>query len=338
MKTDQGYSSGYASSNHTLLRDKRPLLGHLDIELTERCNNACQHCYINLPANDKEAAERELTTLQWQDIIRQAADLGALSIRFTGGEPLLRPDFTELYLYTRRLGMQVILFTNARLITPDLADLLARFPPLKKLEISVYGMHPESYDAVALAPGAYTEFRRGIELLQERGIPYVVKSVLLPPNKAERKEFETWAATLPGMEDLIPGYSVFLDLRARRDSLAKNKRIAGLRFTPEEALTFLTRDEAAYRKGMAQFMQGFLNPPSDRLFNCEAGDSGCVDAFGNYQMCMMLRHPGAVYPLVQGTLREALTEFFPQTYALRATNSEYLRRCAKCFLRGLCEQ
>ena len=35
-------------------------------------------------------------------------------MRFTGGEPLLRPDFEELYLHARRLGMKVLLFTNAR--------------------------------------------------------------------------------------------------------------------------------------------------------------------------------------------------------------------------------
>ena len=64
-----------------------PALTHLDIELTERCNNACQHCYINLPASDMAAKQRELTTQQWQDIIGQAAELGTLSIRFTGGEP-----------------------------------------------------------------------------------------------------------------------------------------------------------------------------------------------------------------------------------------------------------
>ena len=44
----------------------------------------------------------------------------------TGGEPLLRPDFAEIYLYARRLGLKVVLFTNARPITPELADLLAQ--------------------------------------------------------------------------------------------------------------------------------------------------------------------------------------------------------------------
>jgi radical SAM protein with 4Fe4S-binding SPASM domain len=230
-----------------------------------------------------------------------------------------------------------MLFTNGRLITPEVADLLAKVPPLKKVEISVYGMHPESYDAVACASGAFTEFRRGVELLQERQVPFVVKSVLLPPNRAEIAEFEAWAATIPWM-DQGPSYSMFLDLRTRRDAPAKNRLITGLRFSPEEGVALVARREDAYRRGMAQFSTGFMGPPGDKLFSCGAGETGCVDAYGAYQMCMLLRHPDMVYDLHRGTLRQALTEVFPRLRELRVTNLAYLNRCARCFLKGLCEQ
>ena len=102
-----------------------------------------------------------------KDILKQAADLGCQTVRFTGGEPLLREDFTDLYLFARRLGMFVILFTNARLITPELVELFAHIPPGKEIEVTVYGMHAELYDAAAVSPGAFTEFWRGIELLRD---------------------------------------------------------------------------------------------------------------------------------------------------------------------------
>ncbi len=35
---------------------------HLDIELTERCNNACIHCCINRPVGDRRSRARELDT------------------------------------------------------------------------------------------------------------------------------------------------------------------------------------------------------------------------------------------------------------------------------------
>ena len=334
---DRGYSVVRSLAQRPPFGGKGPLLGHLDLELTERCNNACLHCYINRPAHDVRATRREQTAGEWQEILRQAAELGAMSVRFTGGEPLLRHDFADIYLYARRLGLKVMLFTNARLITPELANLLARVPPLKKVEVSAYGMRPESYDAVACVPGAFTEFRRGVELLLERQVPLVIKSVLLPPNRNEMGEFEAWAASLPGM-DRLPAYSMFLDLRARRDSPAKNQRIAALRLTPMEGLALLTRDEGTYLHSMAQMAAQFMGPQEDRLFDCGAGEAGCVDAYGMYQMCLLLRHPNMVYDLKRGTLRHALTEVFTTLRETRATNPAYLERCARCFLKGLCEQ
>jgi len=333
-------------------RDKRPLLGQLDIELTERCNNACIHCLINRLEHDSEARAREMDTAFVKDVLRQAADLGCLTVRFTGGEPLLRDDFEELYLFARRLGLRVILFTNARRITPELAQLLARIPPGRVVEVTVYGMHAASYDVAAASRGAFVEFWRGVELLREYNIPFIVKQSVLPPNRGEIAEFEAFAATLPRMEKM-PGYAMNFDLRARRDNPAKNRFIQTLRLTPDETVAMLARDPN-YRKGMSEFCGKFMGPPGDKLFNCGAGHGACVDAYGNAQMCMGLRDPATVYDLrgdgvgaglapalgrPQGTpLQYALTEFFPRLRETRATNPDYLNRCARCFLKGLCEQ
>ena len=216
---DQPYVEKRILGRQPLWLGAGPLLSHLDIELTERCNNACQHCYINLPVGDAQARASELDTAGWQRVLTQAAALGALSVRFTGGEPLLRQDFAELYLFARRLGLKVTLFTNARLITPELAQLFARIPPLEKIEVTVYGMTPESYDAAAAAPGAYAQFKRGIDLLLEHNVPFIVKGALLPPNRAELEDFEAWAQALPWQVE-PPAVSMFYDLRARRDSPA----------------------------------------------------------------------------------------------------------------------
>ena len=70
-----------------------PILGQLDIELTERCNNDCIHCCINLPMADSAALVRELDTAEVERILEEAASLGALEVRFTGGEPLAAPGF-----------------------------------------------------------------------------------------------------------------------------------------------------------------------------------------------------------------------------------------------------
>lgn len=320
-----------------ILRGKRPLLGQLDIELTERCNNNCIHCCINLPENDADARSREMSTGFVKDLIKQAADLGCLTVRFTGGEPLLRDDLAELYEFTRRLGMQVILFTNARLITPELAALLAKIPPGRVVEVSVYGMSARTYDGVAGEKGAFAEFRRGVDLLLQHKIPFIVKGPMLTFLKDEQEEFEAWAATIPAMEKL-PGYSMNFDLRSRRDDPAKNARVAKLRATPEETVDMVSRNPL-YLKDMKQFCGKFMGPPGDKLFSCGAGHGTCVDAYGKAQLCLPLRDAATVVDLREVTLKTALTESFPaMKKGTVATNPDYLRRCAVCFLKGLCEQ
>lgn len=315
-------------------------LGQLDIELTERCNNDCIHCCLNRPANDADARAREMTTEQVKDVLQQAASLGCLEVRFTGGEPLLRPDLPELYLCARRLGMKVLLFTNARLITPHLAELFTRIPPLVEIEITVYGMRQESYEAVTRVPGSFAQFWRGVNLLLEHDVPFVVKSALLPQNRHEIGEFEAWAQTIPWMI-VPPGYSMFFDLRHRRDDADKNRLIESLRTSPQDALAVLARDEAEYRDGMVEFAAKFMGPPGDQLFGCGAGCGICVDAYGRAQPCMGIRAPELTYEAVgangHSPLRDALDQF-SRLREVRATNPDYLCRCARCFLKGLCEQ
>ncbi len=315
-----------------------PILATLDIELTERCNCSCMHCYINLPPDDEHAVQRELSAEDVKEILREAASLGCLRVRLTGGEPLLREDFVELYLFARRLGLRVALFTNATLITSEIAKLLASTPPLEPLEITVYGMKRDSYESVTGLSGSFEAAWRGINSLLEEEVPFIVKGAVLPPNRLEVERFESWAATIPWM-DRPPSYSVLFDLRGRRDSAEKNHRIQGLRLSPDVFVEFASRRREDHLREMREFCSRFTRPPGRGLFPCGAGVSGgCVDAYGSLQVCLLLRHPYTVYDLKKGSLAHAMKEFFPKVRQLKAQNLEYLNRCARCFLNGLCEQ
>jgi len=332
------YSAKLRVDEASLWKDKTPVLVALDMELTERCNNNCIHCYINLPADDLNAKGREVSTDEIKGILQEAASLGCLTVRFTGGEPLLREDFEDLYVFARTLGLRVIVFTNATLITPELTRLFARIPPLKSMEITIYGIKESSYESVTRVSGSFEAAWRGIHLLLERKIPFVVKGVLLPPNRGEIKEFESWASTIPWM-DRPPSYSMFFDLRCRRDSQEKNRLIKRLRLSAEEAREFFARRPEEYLREMREFCSKFTRPPEKNLFSCGAGvGGGCVDAYGNFQPCILLRHPDTVYDLKKGSLKDALTTFFPKIRQMKAEDPDYLARCARCFLKGLCEQ
>ena len=98
---------------------ERGALLSFDLEITARCNNACRHCYINLPAADREARSKELTLQEISSIADQAVALGALWVLISGGEPLLREDFEEIYMLLKRKGLLVSVFTNATLIRDE---------------------------------------------------------------------------------------------------------------------------------------------------------------------------------------------------------------------------
>jgi radical SAM protein with 4Fe4S-binding SPASM domain len=324
------------SAKADLWASKRPVLSRLDMELTERCNNNCVHCFINKPADDTRALEDELAKDEIRRILEEAAGLGCLTVRFTGGEPLLRQDFEEIYLTARKAGLRVIIFTNATLLTPRLADLLAAVPPLMKVEVTLYGMRKEAYEAVSRRKGSFEAARRGVRLLLEKKVPFIVKGAVLPQNKHEVEAFEAWARSLPGMSS-PPSFSMFFDLHIYKTG--KNNSIRKLRLPPEEGARILSRNKDRYETETLDFCRRFSRPEGDLLFSCGAGlDSGLVDAYGRFYPCMMLRHHDAAYDLRKGTLREGLVEFFPRIREWRSSNREYLDRCGRCFLKSLCQQ
>lgn len=319
-----------------LWKNCKPLLNNLDIELTERCNNNCIHCYINLPKSDS-AQKRELTTNEIKAVLNEAASLGCMSIMYTGGEPLLREGFEELYVYTRKLGMSVTIKTNGTLITPELAKLFARIPPKNPILITVYGMSKSTYEAVTRIPGSYETFRKGIDLLVENQVPFELTSTITKLNIKDIETLESWLLELP-CEEKSPSLSLYIDLSARQDP-NKNKLLKRLRLQPETTLVILKRRGDKYTKEMKQFCSKFMGPSGDILFSCGSCINSCsLDAYGNLQPCLELRHPDTIYNLKNGSIKDAMTNFFPHVREMKATNPEYLKRCAKCFLHGLCEQ
>jgi radical SAM protein with 4Fe4S-binding SPASM domain len=100
----------------------------------------------------------------------------------------------------------------------------------------------------------------------------------------------------------------------------------------------LNRHGDGYRQEMTQFCTRFMGPAGKKLFTCGAGLGGCVDAYGKFQPCMLLRTPQLAYDLREGDLRHALEQFFPKVREIEAEDPAYLERCARCFLHGLCEQ
>jgi pyrroloquinoline quinone biosynthesis protein E len=78
-------------------------------EITHRCPLHCVYCSNPL---ELAAPSSELSTAEWINVFQQAEKLGMLHAHFTGGEPLARPDLTELIAGARAAGLYTNLITS----------------------------------------------------------------------------------------------------------------------------------------------------------------------------------------------------------------------------------
>ncbi|OGP69762.1 MAG: hypothetical protein A2Y80_10455 [Deltaproteobacteria bacterium RBG_13_58_19] len=299
-----------------------PVAGSL--ELTERCNLRCLHCWINKPQGDGEARQQELPGPEWSRLLTQMAAEGCLWLLFTGGEPLLHPDFREIYLAAKNQGLLPTLFTNGTLITPGLADFLKEFPPFV-VEITLYGRTQATYEAVTRVPGSFAQCLRGIELLRSRQVPLALKSVVMTVNAHEVRAMQDWARSL--------------GLRFRYDPML-NARLDGghypweVRLSPEEVVAFDLEDKARLQDLLRLFTNFTSPPPEETLYTCGAGISAFhVDAYGQIYPCIMSR--GVGYDLRRGTFREAWRQFMPEARRLKPPQ-DY--PCGDCEFSVLCLQ
>lgn len=113
-------------------------------ELTPRCSMKCRMCYMRLEPHQMKAQGRELTTDEWIRLGQMAAEAGTLDVLLTGGEPMLRPDFADIYLAFTEMGFLLRIFSNATLVTPEIMQLLRDRPP-QAMEVTLYGASRETY-------------------------------------------------------------------------------------------------------------------------------------------------------------------------------------------------
>jgi radical SAM protein with 4Fe4S-binding SPASM domain len=296
------------------------------LELTARCNLRCAHCYINRPAGDRQAQAEELSVQDWTRLLAEMSAAGTLWLLLTGGEPLLRRDFQEIYLAAKRAGMIITLFTNGTLITPEIADFWQEFPPFA-VEITVYGLSRETYEQVTRVPGSHQRCFQGIEMLLARKLPLALKTSVMSLNVHELWDLKNWAAGrgVPFRFDAV--------LNARLDG---GTTPLGVRLPPAEVVALDLQDEGRMSEWQ-EFVQKYLGPPPDPelLFHCGAGlNNFHVDASGTMFPCLMMRTEG--FDLTRGSVQEGWQDFIPHLRDQKARKQTPCRRCRLISLCGQC--
>jgi radical SAM protein with 4Fe4S-binding SPASM domain len=129
----------------------------MDLALTFRCQNDCVHCYAGGPHETPE-----LTTAQWKSVIDKLSEIGVFILTFTGGEPTMRPDLPELFLYAQNKGLVTGLITNGRnLKGKAYVDALEK-AGLDFLQVTLESHKPELHDLMTASQGSWKDNVTGI--------------------------------------------------------------------------------------------------------------------------------------------------------------------------------
>ena len=305
-----------------------------EFELTARCNNACRHCYINLPAGDRAARARELSLDEIVALADQAVELGAIWCVLTGGEPLLRPDFSEIYVALKKRGLLVSVFTNACLLRQEHVDLFRRYPP-RDLEITTYGATRETYERVTRVPGSFDAFVRGISLLEQGGVRARYKAMAL------RSNIHEFAAMAEFGRERTKDYFRFdflLHLRYDRDP-ERNAEIRAERLAEADIAAIELSDEErtrALRRECRLAAASDAPAEPDRIFQCGVGHGFTVGHDGSLRLCSSLWHPDYVADVRREPLAVAWQRLASRARAARTREAAFLDLCAVCRLTDLC--
>jgi SynChlorMet cassette radical SAM/SPASM protein ScmF len=155
-----------------------PNLTSLYINPTKYCNLCCKHCWIAPPNREKVAGgDGEISVKEMIEVIKVAKELGLLSVKLTGGEPLLRPDLKGLLEFCSVSDIGVWIETNGTLITEDTVQML-KDTSVSFISVSLDSSIEDKHDAFRGRIGTFKQTVQGIKRLVKEGFtPQIIMTL-----------------------------------------------------------------------------------------------------------------------------------------------------------------
>jgi len=170
------HSTGSNLSEPALALPPKPEVGlplWLLAELTYRCPLQCPYC-----SNPLDFAEqgKELSTEQWIKVFREAREMGAAQLGFSGGEPLVRQDLAELIGEARKLGFYTNLITSGIGLTEQkISDF--KKAGLDHIQISFQASDEQVNNLLAGSKKAFAQKLAMARAVKAHGYPMVLNFV-----------------------------------------------------------------------------------------------------------------------------------------------------------------
>ena len=305
-----------------------PMEGSID--LTYRCNNNCCHCWLRIPSDAKEKSQ-ELNIKEVKSIVDEARKMGCRRWSISGGEPMLRPDFAEIFDYITSNSGSYSINTNGALITAKIARLLKK----KGVKmIALYGATADVHDHVTRNPGSFDATMAGFRYLKEAGAGFIVQ--LIPM----RDNYHQFPKMVELAESLSKHYRVgaaWLYMSACGDRQI-NDEIKRQRLEPKDVIELDEPDLSCEEEQENASGHEYRDDESEYLFSSciKARREFHVDPYGKATFCSFLKDPELRYDLRKGNFREFWDEFIPSLARKVKITEEYKDSCGSCKLRKDC--
>jgi radical SAM protein with 4Fe4S-binding SPASM domain len=286
-------------------------------ELTFGCQLHCKHCYTDC-YNNKRYRQKELDTKKVKLLLDKLSASGVLWLFLTGGDPLSRKDFLEIYSYAKGKGFLITVFTNGFSMTRDMARHFMESPPFV-IEITLNAVTERLYERMSRVKGSFAKTMHGLRLIIDAGLPLKIKTDITRDNLPEIAKIRKFIENM-GVE-FTPNIDIYAKLNGE---LAPCK----LRIKPSEALKIKGREILGHCS---------LEAPSAKrkndLFRCAAGGSDGIymDPFGNVSPCNMIRKPS--FNLLRTETSEVLRNL---SLITRGRKLGARSKCRDCARRDLC--
>ncbi len=278
---------------YSLLTDATSTPNNIFWELTKKCNGACTDCFMS--ANSKKWIGDEITFSEIESITGQFVSLGGHSIRLTGGEPTLRPDFFDIVDMLNEEGMKIGLNTNGMFGEETLEKILSR--SIKDIRISIDG--PREVNDRIRWSGNYDGAIRTVQRISEYN-----KSATNPASPTINVVL--MKSTIPHMEYMARlahgyGFKVSFGLmrlsgRAQSSELLSPSEVVQASYRAQKIRDLLGLKRGALRVNYDIFCEGpqdgkgtalaGYNPYPFDNSKCSLGSSGLnIDAYGRLAPC-----------------------------------------------------
>lgn len=299
----------------------RPLIGIF--ELTYACGYDCVHCYCK----GSEYFEGELTLAQVKAILVQLKESGCVRIAFSGGEPLLRKDFIDIYLFAKKAGFLIDIFTSGFNLTDKIISIFKKSPP-HSIEITLNGITENTYEKVTRKPGSFEPALKSINKLKQNGLPLVIKSNCLSLNKNEITGIKSFSKELFGADSKRFRLDPIILPRLNGDKSPCAYRLSGedLRdiFEADKELMLEHNESLSCISGLSR-KSGFM-------YQCSAWRKQFfINPFGRIKFCQFSEEFSL--DLKKDSLRNYLSQI-----SVKIPNEEFQTdaKCKNCRLRPFC--